>query len=450
MSSAPRKQARGLFAGRRRSAPVAPSTPPLAGEVNGERGVVIAERLGGERTLRQQGPWLLLEASRLRHHLLVCGATGFGKTETLLRLAWTVAHSSDARVYYIDGKGDRQNAERFAGLMADAGREVKVFPNEPFDGWRGEAREIHSRLMRIIDYAEEGPAAWYRDVARSALRLVCDGPYGPPRSSRQLLERLDLDWLAFAHPGSSAVDALSPRQVAQVRLRYEAFFGQLRGQFDGSWSFEDTTAAYLLLDTLALPDEAPGVSRFLFEDFMHYIVTRKHPEQLAMLIVDEFSGLADGSMSGRVEKARGYNTSLVLAPQVIEGMGGHEETARILGSVGTLISHRVNTPDEIVRLAGTRMVPQLTRRIAADGVGAERTVRMQQQLKIDPNRARELPPGHAYIISEGRMTKAQILTAPKLSAPLPEPKRVSTSSVPQDIARIEADRETRRALEGLR
>ncbi|HEY7932430.1 MAG TPA: hypothetical protein VID48_01280 [Solirubrobacteraceae bacterium] len=450
MSTTPRNMPKGAIASlfaRRRPAPVVSSPAPLTAEVDGEQGVVIARRLAGERILPQHGPWLLLGATRLRHHLLVTGATGFGKTETLLRLAWTVARSSDAPVYYMDGKGDRANAERFAGLMADAGREVKVFPNEPFDGWRGEYQEIHSRLMRIIDYAEEGPAAWYRDVARSTLRLVCDQPQGPPRSSRALLERLDFDSLALAHPGSSALDALSPRQVAQVRLRYEAFFGQLRGQLDGAFSFEDTSAAYLLLDSLTLPDEVPGVSRFLFEDFMHYIVTRKHPGQLAMLIVDEFSGLADGSMSGRVEKARGYNASLILAPQVIEGMGGREETARILGSVGTLISHRVNTPDEIVRLAGTRMVPQLTTTIAEDGVGRERTVRMEAQLKIDPNHARELPRGHAYIISEGRMTKAQILMAPKLTAPLPEPQTTPAGVAVKDTARIEGNRQTGETLD---
>jgi hypothetical protein len=43
-------------------------------------------------------------------------------------------------------------------------------------------------------------------------------------------------------------------------------------------------------------------------------------------------------MAARVEKARGFNTSLILAPQVVEGMGGETETARILGSVETPLS----------------------------------------------------------------------------------------------------------------
>jgi hypothetical protein len=114
------------------------------------------------------------------------GATGAGKTETVMRLAYTVASETDAPVFYLDGKGDRQGAERFLGLMNLAGRSACVFPLDAFDGWRGEAHEIQNRLVEIIDYSAEGPAAWYRDVAKTALMLACQHPDGPPRSSHQL------------------------------------------------------------------------------------------------------------------------------------------------------------------------------------------------------------------------------------------------------------------------
>jgi hypothetical protein len=395
---------------------------PLIGEAEGERGFVIAERLSGERALPVSGRMVLLSQQRLCRHLLACGATGAGKTETLLRLAWTIAKESEAPVFYLDGKGDRENAERFSGLMADAGRSTRVFPNEPFDGWRGEAHEIQARLLEIIDYASEGPAAWYRDVAKTTLRLVCEHPDGPPRSSGQVLARMDHALLTIAHPGSSAVAALTAAQVGQVRLRYEAFFGQVRGQLDGDWAWEDTNAGYVLLDSLTLAEEVGGLARFLFEDFAHYFSTRKPKDQFCVLIVDEFSSLAQSAdMAARVEKARGFNTSLVLAPQVVEGMGGETETARILGSVETVIAHRVNTPDEIVALAGTRKVPELTTRLAEDGLTRERTVRMEQQLTIDPNKVRSLDPGMAYLISHGRAMKIQIPRAPAVRAPLPEP-----------------------------
>ena len=98
---------------------------------------------------------------------------------------------SDAQVLYLDGKGDRENAERFVGLMADAGRQTRVFPNEPFDGWRGEPHEIKGRLMEIVDYAKEGPAAWYRDVAKAVWAWRASTPQGRRAARRSCWQRLD-------------------------------------------------------------------------------------------------------------------------------------------------------------------------------------------------------------------------------------------------------------------
>ncbi len=412
----------------------------LIGETDGERGFTLARRVSGERALPVDRGLVLLSPGRLCRHLLVCGATGSGKTETVLRLAWTIAKQSDAPVFYLDGKGDRDTAERFSGLMADAGRRTRVFPNEPFDGWRGEPHEIQGRLMEIIDYSEEGPAAWYRDVAKTTLRLVCEHPDGPPRTSQQVLTRMDLALLKAAHPASSAVGALNAQQVRQVRLRYEAFFGQTRGALDGTWAWEDTTAAYLLLDSLALREETSGLARFLFEDFAHYFTSRKARHEFCVLIVDEFSALASSAgMAARVEQARGFNTSLILAPQVVAGMGDETETARILGSVETIVCHRVNTPEEIISLAGTRRNMEYSTQYAPEGATGSGSARIQHQFKVDPNHVRSLSPGHVYIISRGRAMKAQILRAPSprnelpapaVALPVPAPSREQKSGVP--------------------
>ncbi len=67
-----------------------------------------------------------------------------------------------------------------------------------------------------------------------------------------------------------------------------------------------------------------------------------------LLIVDEFSGVAEQARIARViETVRSYGAAVVLAPQVAEGMGGPEAAARILGSVGTVVVHRVPDPDEL-------------------------------------------------------------------------------------------------------
>lgn len=434
----PVASARGVLGRRRPSArrDDPGSSDFLVGCASGETGFALARRLAGERALPVDRGVVLLSPGRLCRHLLVCGATGSGKTETVLRLAYAVAKATDAPVFYLDGKGDRETAARFAGLMADAGRRTRVFPNEPLDGWRGAPHEICGRLMEVIDYASDGPASWYRDVAKNVLRLVCEHRDGPPRSSGEMLTRLNLDELARVHAGSSALAALNRQQVQQVRLRYEAFFGQTRGALDGDWAWEDTDAAYLLLDSLALREETTGLARFLFEDFAHYFTARKPRSQFALLIVDEFSALASASgMAARVEQARGFHTSLVLAPQVVAGIGDETEIARILGSVETVICHRVNTPEPVIALAGTRTAMEYSTQYAEEGATGQGSARIQHQFKVAPNKVRALEPGHAYVISRGRAMKIAVLRAPNLRAFLPVPRNWEggEKAVPLDI-----------------
>ncbi len=400
--------------------PAPASAPPQARPEDREAAFVIGRRLSGERALPVVGRSVLLAPERLVRHVLVSGATGSGKTETALRLCQLVAERTDAPVFYLDGKGDRDGAERFLGVMADAGRPARVFPNERFDGWRGEPHEIAGRLMEIVDYASDGPAAYYRDIARLAVGLACSHADGPPRSSRELLERLDAAALRSAHGAGSAARALTEDQVRQVRLRYEAFFAQTRGMLDGSWAWEDTAAAYLLLDSLALRGEARGLARFLFEDFAHYFTQRKPRGRYCLMVVDEFSALAEGAgMAARVEQARGFNTALVLCPQVTAGMGGDEEAARLLGSVETVIAHRVNTPEDVIALAGTRRSPELSMHFEQGGATGAGSARVQHQFKVDPNQVRSLKPGQAYVIARGQAMKLQVERAPDTRRPLP-------------------------------
>jgi hypothetical protein len=128
---------------------------------------------------------------RLEKTVLVIGAPGSGKTETLLRLAHGVANESDWCVFVLDAKGDPHTQTRFAHLMAQAGRRPRLFPGEGYDGWRGDGRQIAGRLVQLIDWADEGGGTYYRDLSVNLVRAACRAPQGPPRSSDELVDRLD-------------------------------------------------------------------------------------------------------------------------------------------------------------------------------------------------------------------------------------------------------------------
>jgi hypothetical protein len=102
-------------------------------------------------------------------------------------------------------------------------------------------------------------------------------------------------------------------------------------------------------------------------------------------------------------------------------MGDEQEAARILGSVETVICHRVNTPEEICALAGTRRAVEYSTHFATEGATGEGSARIQHQFKVDPNKVRALAPGQAYVISRGRAMKIAVVRAPEVRGELPQP-----------------------------
>jgi hypothetical protein len=348
-----------------------------------------------------------------------------------MRIAHQLARKTDAQILYLDAKGDRRSAERFLSLMDDAGRATRVFPNEPFDAWRGDWRGIANRLLEVIAFAADGPASYYRDIAKTALQLACNHPDGPPRSSRELLKRLDYEHLLGTHGPTSAVLSLPRDRVSQVRLRYQAFFGQLGTLLDGDWSFEDVDSAYFLLDSVALGEDTAGAASLIFADFAHYFSQRKPIERFASLIVDEFSAVADSSdLAMKVEQARGFNTALILVPQTPSGLGTLGQRQRILGSVETVIAHAFSQPEEISPLAGSKRVIELSQRYG-DGVEGDGFARQVDRPTVDPDEIRTLPIGTAWAIRRGRATKVAIERAPKASPlPLPEAAAVDHAEDP--------------------
>lgn len=427
---------------RRRSSCSTATVSPLA-----PKGAILGRRLAGEGALTMSGPnpvWLF---EQIRRHAVILGASGSGKTETSMRIAHELAAKSEAQIFYLDAKGERGTAERFVGLMRAAGRSARVFPNQPFDAWRGDWRGIANRLLEVIPFATTGPAAYYRDIAKAALQLACNHPDGPPRSSSELLGRLDCELLLNAHGPSSAVLSLPRDRVSQVRLRYQAFFGQLGCALDGDWSWEDADSGYLLLDSVALGEDTASAASMLFADFAHYFTQRKPRERFCVLIADEFSAIATSSdVAMKVEQARSFNAGLVLVPQTPSGMGPLAQRDRILGSVETVIVHALNDPSTIAELGGMKRVIELTHRYE-DGVYARQGhARQQRALRIDPDEIRRLPTGVAWVIRRGRVAKVAIERAPSTwgvrlpePAPLDRPLEPAEAAMPKEISYLDKE-----------
>jgi hypothetical protein len=153
--------------------------------------------------------------------------------------------------------------------MRAAGRTALArFPSERYDRWRGDPTALLNRLMMILDFSEP----YYRDLMRMLLSLALDAPPGPPRSSTDLLARLNLDELARRYAGMPEARELTGIRTTDAQAvynRYRAYFKALRGGLDGGWAFEDVQAGYIQLRGLELRDQTASLGRYILEDFAH-------------------------------------------------------------------------------------------------------------------------------------------------------------------------------------
>src|SRR5690606_23083577 len=209
---------------------------------------------------------------------------------------------------------------------------VRVFPEESYDGWQGEPIALLNRLMAIEDFSEP----YYRSVTKLLLAEAVKHPVGPPLSAGDLIDRLQA-----RGPGKEAQGAVA---------RYRSFFEVLDGKLDGSWAFEDADAAYVLLDGLALKEEAAGLGRFLIEDFAHYVARRKPIDRRVLLIVDEFSALSmDTDAANLFERVRSLGASVIVSSQSYAGLGAGAD--RILDAAAGLICHQSADPERLAARA---------------------------------------------------------------------------------------------------
>ena len=212
--------------------------------------------------------------------------------------------------------------------------------------------------------------------------------------------------------------ALGKEQLDGIRARYAAFFTTVAGALDGQTAFDQVDSAYFLLDGLRLKYEAGYLARFLVEDFTQWAVGRKPRSQQVLLIVDEFSAIAEAGQGlvDVVERSRGFGVATILCPQLAEGMGSPQAAARIIGSVQTILLHATPMPEQFVSVAGTRRVHFTTRQLEGDAYTGLGSTRVEHQFSVDPNEVRRLRVGQCFAIGSGLAMKLQIAPAPSTAS----------------------------------
>jgi hypothetical protein len=406
----------------------AATAAPLTAGPNREP--VLGAWIDGDLASWRSGRWATIPTSALGLGGVLLGVPGAGKTETLLRLA-ELGLAQDWDVHVIDAKGDAATAARFAALATASGHTPRIYPADPYDGWRGDPDVLRNRLGQIVDYTEP----FYEDGAGDILDTILTAPAGPPRGFRELIAALE----AIA-VGQAEVKGVNRETREGTLSRYRRFAATAAGTLDGSWAFEDARASYLLLDGVTLGKDAPRLARFLVEDFAHYATSRKPPDRRTLLLIDEFSALRLPNAASKFEKLRSFGAAIVIAAQSPEGLHDDpREIDRLLNTAGTIIAHRIVDPDPIVTRAGTRKRAERSHQLDGPTATGTGSLRMQDTYRIDPNDLRSLPTGTAWTIHAGRTAKIAITRTvasakPTATTELPPPRPMPSDTLSPQLA----------------
>lgn len=343
-----------------------------------------------------------------RRQALIVGETGSGKTVTALTLAGEALRGG-WDVYWIDGKADTVTAREFLALARTAGVDARDGTSDPLDGWRGDAEAVVNRLLATQAFTEP----YYEGIARTVLRHAVGDQ--PPRSFGELVARLDKRALQRAAREDAealeAIRALPDKEVAGVRARYDGIAWAVGTTLDGTWSYEDTHAAYVPVGRPENRHQAAEVGAFLLEDILHWALARKQPDRQALIVVDEFSKLSDrpGAAVDLVERARSFNVAVVLIAQSWASLGPDDTIRnRLAGTVGTVIAHQLKQPHEVAALAGTEWVLERTEQthtLDHTGLGSQRA---GNRYVVHPDDIRRLHQGEAFIIHSGQALKLRV------------------------------------------
>jgi hypothetical protein len=378
---------------------------------------------------------VVLPPGQLGRTNLLVGASGFGKTTALERIAYLAA-GERRHLTVIDGKGGEHLDETIVAAVLAAWPDARIalFDQQPYDLWRGDAAAMANKLVAAWTFTDE--AEFYEQAAMLGLRLALSVPGQPCRSSAELVLRLQPSWLQAAwqsHPAELGLIRDMEKRLGDVAVRMGNLAAGLGRRFDGAWSLDDVDVAVFTIPTMANPKDGDAAMRVLLAEYGQWLATRRE-RRPSLLAFDEFGTVRGGReyAINLVERARSANAGVLLSAQSAAGLGDGRDRERLVSSAHAAYLFRSALPAELAALAGTERVAEgawsYDQARTPDGF-TRVTVTERARSKLDQDLVRQARPGEVAIICGGQVERAKVIRtviAPEarerargLSRPLP-------------------------------
>jgi conjugal transfer pilus assembly protein TraD len=423
------------------------------------------------------GRTVALSDRQLAAHALIVGASGAGKSTTMLGLL-SAQIRRGRPVIAIDLKGSPMFAAELERAAAAVGRRVRIFTPDGPGHWNplahGNATALKDKLIATERFSEPHyqraaeryvqtvltvlhasepalPARLDRVVALMEPRRLAASLRGVPEplaervldylsgltgdqvsAARGLGTRLAL--LSESCAGPYLVPGGPPEHTIDLRAGLEggdvilfslnaSVYGKLAAQL-GALAIQDLVSAsgYRLggpgstvAEASAPPTRTPTAR------------TPATPTP-ATVAIDEFSALGDDHVLALLARARESGISVLTATQEMADLQRAAPGFRdqVLGIVGVKIAHRQDVPESaemIAKMAGTHWVWEETRHVRGllnPGNGARASRRQVERFLVHPNEIKTLPVGHAVALTKlptSEVRRVRVVRAPAAAPP---------------------------------
>ncbi len=437
---------------------IAIGTRLVAGEVRNARArdAEIAARAADSGALPigtdAAGRSVLVPEQALAAHGLILGATGAGKTTTLLTLL-TQQIRRGRPVVAIDLKGSSAFAGELRAAALSAGRELIEWTPDGSAHWNplavGNPTELKDKLLGTERFTEPH----YRRAAERYLQIAVQvAQEAEPERTLTLARVVELlaperlavasrrlprrrrdhvrDYIASLTPDQiSAVRGLASRLAVVTESHSGRFLEpgagaptiDLRRALAGGevvlFSLNSSSYGSLaaMLGTLAVQDLVAAAGARLATGSADASTA---PTAGAVVAIDEFSALQSDNVLALLARGREAGIGVLLATQELADLdrAGRGLRDQVLGNTAVKIAHRQDVPESaesLARLAGTVKTWEASyqSRPARGRAGREEvstSARLVERYAVDPEQVRSLGTGEALVIVKSPRASARL------------------------------------------
>ncbi|WP_458690468.1 hypothetical protein [Nocardia tengchongensis] len=418
-------------------------------------------RLADKRTSR-----LELPIEGLGHAVVLGKSQKAGKTTMLVRLGtglysayWhRYVRTGEKRplLIFVDCKGGkpglqtgRQVVKIAAKLKVDPKR-IALWPiTNRLDLWAMDTEDMTATLEAMINPVQstDAGAEHFKQNRIRVTKLAVEAPCGPPRSKKEFLDRLSVDWLTkvgWAHDGSilaeiEALEKNKPPAVGDVSGKFRNIFAAIGEGFDGGRPLDSFDVIYATVPGTVRGEYARAQVAAL-NTLISQFACGEHDRQI-ILIIDEMSAVADktGGISqiDIAERLLGMDVVAFFAAQNQFGLGQTpDERRRLLEACpsGAFLMAQEGG-GKVSEVFGSRPVTENTRHAKGGKVGEDGTLGNRETFFIDPNRLAEFERGdvvwvHSLKAQWGHVIPVDLDEISPLPAD-PRPERWAVNTLPR-------------------